>query len=126
MIFIFFIHNNIIMMYFVSCISGTINGLFAAAAGQIMIFYLVFVLKIESHKARATSIFCISIITIVSLIGYLKIVDFKIKHVLVVALCGIVFGFLGSRFMNKIKSNYLNLISGLLVFGMGIYNLFFK
>ena len=119
-------HNNIIMVYFVSVLCGLANGLFAAAAGQIMIFYLIFVLKMESHIARATSIFCISLITIASLVGYIKFVEFQFLRIVVVALCGFVFGVIGSKLMSKIKSNYLNLISGVLIFGLGIYRLFFK
>ena len=114
------------MIYFVSILCGVANGLFAAAAGQIMIFYLVFVLKKEAHISRATSIFCISLITIITLIGYLKISDFKIYQVITVVLCGFVFGILGSTVMKKIKSDWLNLVSGLLIFGLGIYKLFFS
>lgn len=114
------------MIYLVSILCGIANGLFAAAAGQIMIFYLVFILKKEAHKARATSIFCISLVTIISLIGYLKFAKFKFYQVITVVLCGIVFGILGSTVMKKIKSNWLNLLSGILVFGLGIYKLIFK
>lgn len=114
------------MIYFISILCGIINGLFAAAAGQIMIFYLVFILKKEAHTSRATSIFCISLITIISLIGYLKLAKFKFYEVITVVLCGLIFGVLGSTVMKKIKSNWLNLLSGGLVFGLGIYKLFFK
>ena len=114
------------MIYFVSILCGLANGLFAAAAGHIMIFYLIFILKMESHIGRATSIFCISLITIVSLIGYIKFVEFNIWQAVIVALCGLIFGMIGSKFMSKINSNCLNLISGLLIFGLGIYRLFFK
>lgn len=91
-----------------------------------MIFYLIFILKEESHKARATSIFCISLVTIISLIGYLKLAKFKFFEVIVVIVCGIIFGLLGSTVMKKIKSNWLNLVSGILFFGLGLYKLFFK
>ena len=114
------------MIYFISILCGIINGLFAAAAGQIMIFYLVFILKEEAHKSRATSIFCISLVTIISLIGYLKLAEFKFYQVITVVICGLIFGVLGSTVMKKIKSNWLNLMSGLLVFSLGIYKLFFK
>lgn len=112
------------MIYLVSILCGVANGLFAAAAGQIMIFYLVFILKNESHIARATSIFCISLITIITLIGYIKITEFNLYQVIIVVACGFIFGILGSKLMNKIKSEYLNLISGLVVFVLGIYKLF--
>lgn len=114
------------MIYLVSVLCGVINGLFASAAGQIMIFYLVFILKKEAHKARATSIFSISLVTIISLIGYLKLAKFKIYQVIIVIICGVIFGVLGSTVMKKIKSNWLNLISGILVFGLGLYKLIFK
>ena len=113
------------MIYLVSVICGLLNGMFAAAAGQIMVFYLVFILKLDSHMSRATSIFCMSLITIISVIGYIKMAKFKIEQVIIVLLCGFIFGIIGAKVMNKIKSNYLNLISGLLIFGLGIYKLFF-
>jgi len=91
-----------------------------------MIFYLVYILKKEAHKSRTTSILCISLVTIISLIGYLKMSKFKFYQVATVIICGIVFGVLGSTVMKKIKSNWLNLLSGLLVFGLGIYRLFFR
>lgn len=114
------------MIYLVSFLCGITNGLFAAAAGQIMIFYLVFILKKEAHKSRATSILCILLVTIISLIGYLNFSKFKINQVIVVIVCGIVFGVLGSTVMKKIKSNWLNLLSGLMVFGLGVYKMFIK
>lgn len=115
-----------VMIYFVSILCGIINGMFAAAAGQIMIFYLVFLKKNEAHRSRATSIFCISLITIISLIGYIKIAEFKLYEVVTVIICGLVFGFFGSKLMNKINSNYLNLISGVIIFGLSMYKLFVK
>lgn len=91
-----------------------------------MIFYLVFIQKQDAHKSRATSIFCMSIVTIISLVGYIKIAEFELYQILTVSICGALFGFVGSRLMNKMNSNYLNLISGILVFGLGIYKLLVK
>ena len=127
LIILFFLcHNIIIMIYLVSILSGVINGLFAAAAGQIMIFYLVFILKKDAHTSRATCIFCISLVTIISLIGYIKIAKFKMYQVITVIICGLIFGVIGSKIMNKINSNYLNLLSGVIIFGLSIYKLFVK
>ena len=124
--FVFLCHNIIIMIYLVSILSGVIKGLFAAAAGQIMIFYLVFILKKDAHTSRATCIFCISLVTIISLIGYIKIAKFKMHQVITVIICGLIFGVIGSKIMNKINSNYLNLLSGVIIFGLSIYKLFVK
>ena len=114
------------MIYLVGIICGVLNGLFAAAAGQIMVFYLAFVLKLESHVSRATSIFCMSLATIITFIGYIKFVKIKFYQIIIVVICGFVFGIVGSKAMNKIQSNYLNLISGLLIFGLGVYKLIVK
>ena len=114
------------MIYLISLLSGIINGLFAAAAGQIMIFYLVFLLKNDAHISRATSIFCISLVTIISLIGYIKMVEIKIYQAILVIICGLVFGMIGAKIMKKINSNYLNLISGLIIFGLSVYKLFVR
>ena len=123
--FHFFIHN-INMIYFISIISGVLNGLFAAAAGQVLIFYLVFILKLETHMSRATSIFCMSLITIISVFGYIKFAQFDLHQIIIAIASGLVFGTIGSKLMSKIKSEYLNLVSGLIVFGLGIYKLIVK
>ena len=60
------------------------------------------------------------------LIGYIKITEFKIYQVITVIICGFIFGVIGSKIMNKINSNYLNLLSGVIVFGLSVYKLFVK
>lgn len=111
------------MMSFGSFFAGIINGLFASGAGQIVVFILVFILKIETHKARATSIFLISIVTIITILRYVLSIKLKIYHVIVVVISGLLFGMVGSKIMKKIPSNYLNLISGIVVTGFAIYSL---
>ena len=65
--FIFSINaNNIIMIYFIGLISGFINGLFASGAGQILVFYLVFIKKMDTYKTRAVSIALLSLASIIS------------------------------------------------------------
>jgi len=121
-IFLKFAHN-ISMIYVFSAISGMINGLFASGAGQILVFYLVFIQKAETHKARATSLFCTAIATIVSIIRYLNVIKADYKILLIAAFSGIIMGFLGSKLMNKIESNKLNLLSGAVITFFAIYNL---
>lgn len=111
------------MIYFGSFFAGIINGLFASGAGQILVFVLVFILKFDTHKARATSVFAIGMVTIVTLIRYLMNIKISILDGVLVGLIGIVFGVLGSKIMKKIPSGYLNLISGAIVAGFAMYSL---
>ena len=103
--------------------SGIINGVFASGAGQIMVFLLIYIIKTETHTARATSVFLMGLVTIVTFIRYLTFIKIKIIHVIIVIITGLLFGILGSKLMKKLPSDYLNLISGLIVTGLAIYNM---
>lgn len=111
------------MIYLVSLISGIINGLFASGAGQILVFYLVFIQKIETHKGRATCLLCTSIATIVSIANYINVINVDCIILIAVAIVGIITGYLGSKIMNKIEANKLNLLSGAIITFFAVYNL---
>jgi len=111
------------MIYVGSLLSGIINGLFASGAGQIIVFLFIYFLNIETHTARATSIFLMGVVTIVTIIRYLSFVQVNLTHVITVAVAGLVFGIIGSKIMKKLKPDYLNLISGVVIAGFAIYNL---
>ena len=111
------------MLYVVGLISGIINGLFASGAGQILVFYLVFVQKMETHTGRATSLFCTSVATVVSIINYWKIVAVDYSTLITVAVVGIAMGCLGAKFMNKIEANKLNILSGVIITFFAVYSL---
>ena len=111
------------MIYFGSFFAGIINGLFTSGAGQILVFILIFVLKEETHKARGTSVFLVSIITIFTLLRYLTVININFKDMIIVALSGGLGGYLGSKIMKKISSVCLNVISGMLILGLALYSL---
>lgn len=111
------------MLYFGSFFAGVINGLFASGAGQIIVFVLIYFLNVKTHNARATSIFVISIVTIFTLIRYLFSIKLKLVEVIIIAICGLIFGVVGSKIMKKIPADYLNLISGIVISGFAIYSL---
>ena len=111
------------MIYVGSLLSGVINGLFASGAGQIIVFLFIYFLKIETHTARATSVFLMGLVTIVTLIRYLSFVKLEITHGIIVVGSGLIFGVLGSKLMKKLQPDYLNLISGIVIAGFAIYNI---
>lgn len=114
------------MIYIISFASGVINGIFASGAGQILVFYLVFVKKLDTHIGRATSLVCTSAATVVSILRYLNFIDVNFKELIIVIICGIVFGSLGAKLMNKIESNKLNLLSGVIITFFALYSLVFN
>lgn len=110
------------MIYIFSFITGIINGLFASGAGQILVFFLIYIAKIDTHKARATSMICTTIATAFSLITYFKMIKIGVFKVFIVIICGLIFGSLGAKIMKKLNSNLLNLLSGLIIFSLSVYN----
>ena len=122
-IFFVFTQNIIAMIYLIGLICGLINGVFASGAGQILVIYLIFVKKIDTHISRATSVLCLSLATMFSIYRYSLVAEFKINQIIIVTITGIIFGKVGAKLMTKINSNLLNLISGIIVVGFSIYNL---
>ena len=111
------------MIYVFSLLTGFANGFFASGAGQILVFYLVYILKEETHVSRLTSVCSIGIVTMFTIIRYLNFVKVDIISVIITVICGIVFGFMGSKIMQKIPSKILNVLSGVLIVMFSVYNL---
>ena len=83
----------------------------------------IYILKIETHTARATSVCLIGTVTIITLVRYLSFVKLEAYHVVIVIIAGASFGIVGSKLMRKMQQDYLNLISGVIVTGFAIYSL---
>ena len=114
------------MIYFVSFIVGILNGIFASGAGQVLVFFLIFIMKIETHKVRALSIAVLSVSSVFAIFGYKEYIDFNfIKIISIIIITGIT-GIIGTKIMKKIPSEILNLISGILVVVLTLYTLILK
>ena len=111
------------MIYFIGLTSGFVNGFFASGAGNIIILYLVFILKIDSHVGRTTSIAVLCITSLFSVFGLRDVANFQIDKVILVILISGICGIIGSKIMNKIDSKILNLVSGIIVVSLSIYGL---
>ena len=122
-IFAFFAHYKNIMIYIFSLISGIINGVFASGAGQILIVYLIFILKEKTHLSRTTSIIGIGTVTIFTMFRYIKLITINWQNIVITIISGIIFGAIGSKLMQKIPSKILNISSGIIIVIFSIYNL---
>ncbi len=111
------------MIYFGSFFAGIINGLFASGAGQILVFMLIFVLKQDTYKSRKLSVFVIGIVSLLTLLRYMKVVNAPAKEIVIVIITGVIFGTLGTKIIKKINPNVLNIFSGTLIVGLSLYKL---
>ncbi len=91
----------------IGLIAGIISGFFATGGGMIVVPAFVYLLDMSEQKARATSIFVILPMVITSGIFYYKndYIDWKIG--ILCAIGGMIGGFLGSKYLQKIPEIYL-------------------
>ncbi len=112
------LENTIIMKkkiidFLVLVIIGIINGLFSTGAGQILVFYYIYILKKDTKEAREKSLTLIPVISIPTMFFYLNKSNIEIRNIIVVLLISLIFGTLGNKLMKKINSKILNFVSGL-------------
>lgn len=89
--------------------AGLVNGLFATGGGLILVPAFVYLLKEEETSARATSLFCILPLVIISGISYYTNDYIDWKTGIKCAIGGIVGGVLGAKLLKKIPDVILKL-----------------
>lgn len=94
----------------IGIIVGIISGMFAAGGGLLLVPVYTYILKLDEKDARATSLFCILPMVILTAIIYAKnnFIDWNLG--IKCALGGILGGFLGGKLLNKISNKYLQII----------------
>ena len=93
----------------IGMISGMISGLFASGGGLILVPIYTHFMKLNEKQARATSLFCILPMVMVTAILYGKnnFIDWGIG--IKCAIGGVVGGLIGSKLLNVIPTKYLKL-----------------
>lgn len=104
----------------IGIIAGFISGLFSAGGGLILVPIFVYFLQFSEKKARATSLFCILPMVVVTAIVYSKnnYIDWNIG--IKCAVGGIIGGLIGGKLLNKIPAKYLKISFILFLFYAGI------
>jgi len=89
--------------------AGIISGLFASGGGLILVPIYTYIMGFEDKKARATSVFCILPMVLVTAFVYSRnnFIDWQIG--IKCAVGGIVGGFIGSKLLNIIPEKYLKI-----------------
>ena len=89
--------------------SGLICGLFGAGGGLILVPAFCIINKMDEKTARATSIFCILPLVIISCIFYMKNQYINWNIGIKCAIGGIIGGIIGSRLLEKLDNKILNI-----------------
>lgn len=99
----------------IGIVAGLISGLFSTGGGMILVPAFNYLLKMNSVESRATSITCILPMVITSGILYYKnnYINWNISFL--VAIGGIIGGYVGSKFLNKIPEWLFNLSFGIFI-----------
>ena len=104
----------------IGIIAGLISGFFSTGGGLILVPAFIYFIKLDEKKARATSIACILPMVITSSIFYAKnkFIDWKLG--ILCAIGGIVGGFIGTKFLNKVPDKILKISLLILLIYMAI------
>lgn len=94
----------------IGVISGVISGLFAAGGGMIVVPALIHIFKLEDAKVRATSVFAILPMVVVSGLFYYKkdYIDWNLG--IKCAIGGIIGGIIGAKLLKKMSSKTLRIL----------------
>lgn len=104
----------------IGILAGIISGMFSAGGGLILVPVFVYILKLREKEARATSLFCILPMVILTAIIYNKnnFIDWNLG--IKCAIGGIIGGIIGGKLLNKIKDKYLQIAFILFLLYAGI------
>ncbi len=106
-------------------VSGFCNGLFGSGGGTIVVPFLEDFLKLNPKRAHATTILIILVYSLVSLgfYGFSKTLDFSLA--LKVSAGGILGGYLGAKFLNKLSFKTIHKIFGIFMMIAAVRMVFF-
>lgn len=104
--------------------AGVISGMFASGGGLILVPIYTYILKLNEKEARATSLFCILPMVIVTALLYSRnnYIDWTIG--VKCAIGGIVGGIIGGKLLNVIPERYLKIAFTIFLIYAGISMLF--
>ncbi len=107
----------------IGIIAGMISGLFSSGGGLILVPVFTYLLKLEEKEARATSLFCMVFMVIVTAIVYQQNNFIHWSLGIKCAIGGIVGGFIGGKLLNKLPDKYLQIAFIVFLLYAGINNL---
>lgn len=104
----------------IGIIAGIISGMFSAGGGLILVPAYTYFLKLEEKTARATSLFCILPMVIVTAIFYTSNNFFDWGIGIKCAIGGLIGGLIGGKLLKIIPDKYLKISFIIFLFYAGI------
>ena len=101
----------------IGLISGIVSGFFSAGGGLILVPAFIYFLNMDEKKARATSLFCILPMVLITSFFYGRNNFIHWDIGIKCAIGGIVGGIIGAKLLTKIPNKYLKIIfAGFLIY----------
>ena len=94
----------------IGLIAGIISGFFSAGGGLILVPSFVYFLNLDEKKARATSIFCMLPMVLVTAFFYGRNNFIHWDIGIKCAIGGVVGGIIGAKLLTKIPNKYLKMV----------------
>lgn len=110
----------IIKKILIGLVSGIVSGMFASGGGLILIPAYSYLFNSSEKETKATAIFCILPMVIVSSFFYEFGSCIDMKVALLCAFGAIIGTIIGSKLLNKLKPKYLKIIFIIFLFYSGI------
>lgn len=90
-------------------IAGLVSGLFSTGGGLILVPSFLYLLEMDSQKARGTSVFCILPMVLTSSIFYYKGNFINWKVAILCGIGGAIGGYIGAKLLKKLPEKYLKI-----------------
>ncbi len=90
--------------------AGFITGLFSTGGGMIVLPAIIYFMKMDEKKARATTIFSILPMVITASIFYYKDKFFDLSLGIKCAIGGVIGSFIGTKLLKKFSNKVLKII----------------
>ena len=109
-----------IKLALIGIISGFISGFFSTGGGLILVPAFMYILKLESNKARGTSVFCILPMVITSSFFYYKgnYIDWRIA--ILCAIGGAIGGYIGAKLLKKMPEKIIKILFIIFLLYIGV------
>lgn len=102
--------KNFLKEVVIGLLAGFVSGFFSTGGGLILVPAFVYLLKMNSQKARGTSIFCILSMVITSSFFYYKGNYINWRTAVLCGIGGAIGGYFGAKLLKKLPEKILKIV----------------
>ena len=101
--------KKLLKQILIGLLAGFISGFFATGGGLILVPGFIYLLNMDSQKARGTSIFCILPMVITSSFFYYKGNYINWKIAILCGIGGAIGGYIGAKLLKKLPDKFFKI-----------------